>query len=278
MIKFLITAFLIFTVFLLKAQEINVITYNIRLNTPDDGINAWPNRSEKVAALLRFHEADIFGLQEALVGQISDLKKQLPLMKCIGVGRDDGKEAGEFSPVFFDSSKFILVDFGWFWLSQTPEKPGFGWDAHYNRICTWVKLKQKKGAQFLVLNTHFDHQGDLARAESAKLILKKIDELNTRSLPVILMGDFNLTPETGPIRVIKEQLKDSRSISLATPYGPEGTFNGFDFDSELKERIDYVFVNGKVTVLKYAVLSDSKDNRYPSDHLPVFTMLKMKRK
>jgi endonuclease/exonuclease/phosphatase family metal-dependent hydrolase len=273
--KFLLTAFLIFTVFLLKAQEINVITYNIRLNTPDDGINAWPNRSEKVAALLRFHEADVFGLQEALAGQINDLKKQLPQMKCIGVGRDDGKEAGEFSPVFFDTTKFKLTDFGWFWLSQTPEKPGFGWDAHYNRICTWVILKQKNGVQVLVLNTHFDHQGDVARAESAKLIIEKIDELNTRDLPVILMGDFNLTSDAGPIQYIEKRMKDSKLISLEPPYGPEGTFNGFDFNSELKERIDFIFVNKKVSVQKYAVLTDSKDNRYPSDHLPVFTTIRL---
>jgi endonuclease/exonuclease/phosphatase family metal-dependent hydrolase len=252
------------------------MTYNIRFNTPNDGINAWPNRSEMVASLLRFHEAEIFGMQEALIGQITDIETQLPQMKHIGVGRDDGKEAGEFSPIFYDTSKFKLIDYGWFWLSETPETPGWGWDARYNRICTWAKFKPKKGSQLLVLNTHFDHQGDTARAESAKLILRKIDELNTKNLPVILMGDFNLTPETTPIQYIKQHLTDSKAITSTKPYGPDGTFNGFDFNSKLPDRIDYIFVNEKVTVLKYAVLSDSKDNRYPSDHLPVFVRVKLK--
>jgi endonuclease/exonuclease/phosphatase family metal-dependent hydrolase len=261
---------------LANAQEINIITYNIRYNTPNDGINAWPYRSEMVASLLRFHEAEIFGMQEALIGQITDIETQLPQMKHIGVGRDDGKEAGEFSPIFYDTNKFKLIDCGWFWLSETPQKPGWGWDAHYNRICTWVKIKPKKGSQLLVLNTHFDHQGDTARAESAKLILRKIDELNTKNLPVILMGDFNLTPETSPIQYLKQHLTDSKAITLNPPYGPDGTFNGFDFNSKLPDRIDYIFVNKKVTVLKYAVLSDSKDNRYPSDHLPVFVRVKLK--
>jgi len=273
--KQLFTILLLLASFLLKAQEINLITYNIRYNTPNDGINAWPNRSEMVTGLLRFHEADIFGLQEALIGQINDIEKQLPQMKNVGVGRDDGKEAGEFSPIFFNTEKFKLVDSGWFWLSETPEKSGFGWDAHYNRICTWVKLKPKKGTQFMVFNTHLDHQGDVARAESAKLILKKIVKLNTKNLPVILTGDFNLTPETEPILYIKQHLKDSKEISLVPPYGPDGTFNNFDFNSNLTDRIDYIFVNDKVTVLKYGVLSDSKDIRYPSDHLPVFAKIRL---
>jgi endonuclease/exonuclease/phosphatase family metal-dependent hydrolase len=270
------TLFLLFTAFLLNAQEINIITYNIRFNNPNDGINAWPNRSEMVTSLIRFHEADVFGMQEALIGQINDIEKQLPQMKHIGVGRDDGKEAGEFSPIFYDTTKFKLIDYGWFWLSETPDKPGYGWDAHYNRICTWAKLKPKKGSSFLYLNTHFDHQGDIARAESAKLILKKIGELNTKNLPVILSGDFNLTPETAPIKYIIQYLKDSKEISKVTPYGPDGTFNNFDFNSKLPDRIDYIFVNEKVTVLKYAVLTDSKENRYPSDHLPVFVRVRLK--
>jgi endonuclease/exonuclease/phosphatase family metal-dependent hydrolase len=273
--KQLLTIILLFIAFLLKAQEINVITYNIRYNTPNDSINAWPNRCNMVCGLLRFHEAGIFGLQEALIGQINDIKKQLPQMKYIGVGRDDGKEAGEFSPIFFDSIKFKLINKGWFWLSETPEKPGYGWDAHFNRICTWVKLKPKKGTPFLYLNTHLDHQGDIARAESAKLIMKKIDELNSKHFPVILSGDFNLTPEAAPIQYIKQHLKDCREISMELPYGPDGTFNNFDFNSKLPDRIDYIFVNEKVTVLKYAVLTDSKENRYPSDHLPVMVKLRL---
>jgi endonuclease/exonuclease/phosphatase family metal-dependent hydrolase len=263
---------------LLSAQNIRIITYNIRYNNSGDGINAWPNRSQQVAALLEFHQADIFGLQEALIGQIQDIHKQLPHMKWVGVGRDDGKEAGEFSPLFYNSKKFKALKSGWFWLSQTPEKPGLGWDAACNRVCTWLLLEaDKKDQQFMVFNTHFDHQGMKARTESAKLILQKIKELNRDNLPVILTGDFNLTPEQEPISVITQELKDSRAISKEVPYGPSGTFNGFKFDSPLKDRIDYVFVNNLVEVKQYGVLSDSKDQRYPSDHLPVFVSIELKK-
>jgi endonuclease/exonuclease/phosphatase family metal-dependent hydrolase len=272
----LVTIFLLLTTLLMNAQDINIVTYNIRLNIASDGDNAWPNRKEMVTSLLRFHEPSVFGLQEALINQINDIKTALPQMKCIGVGRDDGKEAGEYSPIFYDSTKFKLADFGWFWLSETPEKPGLGWDAKYNRICTWVKLKQNDGAHFMVLNTHFDNIGKIARAESAKLILKKLDKLNSRNLPVILMGDFNMTPTEEPIRLIADNLNDSKLISMEAPYGPLGTFNGFDYSSKLTERIDYIFVSGNVIVLKYAVLTDSKDNRYPSDHLPVYVRIRLK--
>lgn len=256
------------------AQNVRVITYNIRFNNPDDGVNAWPNRSDQVAALLDFHDVDVFGLQEALIGQIEDLQAQMPKMKWIGVGRDDGKKAGEYSPLFYDAEKYQAIKQGWFWLSQTPEKPGLGWDAACNRVCTWVILQTvKSDKKFLVFNTHFDHKGVQARSESAKLILRKIKELNPEKLPVILTGDFNLTPEQAPISLIMQDLKDSRTISKNLPYGPNGTFNGFEFTSPLKERIDYIFVSKQIEVKRYAVLSDSKDQKYPSDHLPVLVSL-----
>src|SRR5665648_606437 len=135
---------LLFAGNLSMAQNIRVITYNIRFNNPDDGENAWPNRSNQVSALLDFHQADIFGLQEALIGQIEDIQAQLPNMEWVGVGRDDGKKAGEYSPLFYNSKKFDALQKGWFWLSETPEKPGLGWDASCKRVCTWVIMKKKK--------------------------------------------------------------------------------------------------------------------------------------
>ncbi|BBE20599.1 endonuclease/exonuclease/phosphatase family protein [Aquipluma nitroreducens] len=217
-------------------------------------------------------------MQEALISQIEDIKKQLPNMNWVGVGRDDGKKAGEFSPLFYNSKKFKALKSGWFWLSQTPEKPGLGWDAACNRVCTWLLLEtDKKDRQFMVFNTHFDHQGVKARTESAKLILRKIKELNSSKLPVILTGDFNLTPEQEPIAVITKELHDSRTVTKEAPYGPNGTFNGFQFNSPLNERIDYVFVNDLVEVKQYGVLTDSKELRYPSDHLPVFVNLELKK-
>ncbi|HPF50716.1 MAG TPA: endonuclease/exonuclease/phosphatase family protein [Draconibacterium sp.] len=260
------------------AQQMNIVTFNIRFNNPGDGINAWPNRVEMVTGLLRFHEADIFGMQEALIGQIEDIQNQLPEFEWFGVGRDNGEQSGEFSPIFFRKSKFILIEHGTFWLSKTPDKPSKGWDAALNRIVTWGKFQSKEtGKRFFVFNTHFDHIGVEARKNSAQLIHNKIDELTAQShLPVILTGDFNLTPDTEPISLIKKYLSDSREVTKEPPYGPVGTFNGFTPGAEEENRIDYIFVNSDVKVLKYGVLSDSKDKRSPSDHLPVFARVQLK--
>lgn len=261
----------------LFSQEMNVISFNIRYNTPNDGENAWPNRVEMVTGLLRFHDADIFGLQEALLGQIKDVKNELPGYDWFGVGRDDGKKGGEFSPVFYNKSKFKLLDHGTFWLSETPEKPSMGWDASFNRIVTWGHFEiVENGKQFLFFNTHFDHRGDEARRQSAILIRQKIEEMTyNKNLPVILTGDFNLTPDQEPISLLKKYLNDSYEISEEPPYGPVGTYNGFNLDSDLDRRIDYIFVKGDLEVLKYAALSEIKDKRFPSDHLPVFAKIQL---
>lgn len=263
----------------LSAQQMNIISFNIRYNNPGDGENAWPNRIEMVCGLLRFHEPDIFGLQEALYGQITDIEKNLSQYRWFGVGRDDGEKAGEFSPVFYNPSKLILINHGTFWLSETPEKPSKGWDAALNRIVTWGRFQSKvTGKQFLVFNTHFDHIGVEARKHSATLIRKKIEEMTAgKNLPVILTGDFNLTPSEQPIKMLKKYLKDSREVTEEPPYGPYGTFNGFNIDADLSSRrIDYIFVHGGIKVLKYAVLSDFNDHRFPSDHLPVFAKVQLK--
>lgn len=276
--KNLLTAFFLLISFSLFSQQINVVTFNIRFNTENDGINAWPNRIEMATGLLKFHEADLFGLQEALHGQILDVQKNMPGFEWFGVGRDDGEKGGEFSPVFYNKSKFILIESGTFWLSETPEKPSKGWDAALNRVVTWGKFKSKvTGKMFYYYNTHFDHRGDEARKKSAELITKKIREMAGNSgYPVILTGDFNLTPETEGIANIRKYLRDSREITVAPPYGPVGTFNSFDWNAPMKDRIDYVFVNEMVDVLKYAALTDSKEMRWPSDHLPVFAKIQLK--
>lgn len=276
--KKLLFLFLILIPVSMIAQQMNVISFNIRLNTPNDGINAWPNRVEMVSGLLKYHEPDIFGFQEALIGQIEDTQNLLPEYEWFGVGRDDGKLAGEFTPIFFKKSKFILIESGTFWLSETPEKPSKSWDAALNRIVTWGKFKSKvTGKQFLFFNTHFDHIGDEARKNSAFIIRDKIKEIaNNQGLPVILTGDFNLYPESEPIGLIKTFMKDSREITEIAPYGPIGTFNSFDWNAPLERRIDYVFVQGGIKVLKYAVITDSKEQRWPSDHLPVFVKIQLK--
>lgn len=261
------------------AQDFNVITFNIRNNNPnnDDRDNDWSIRKHKVCQLLRFHDAAIFGLQEALNDQVRYVSSEFKDYKWIGVGRDDGKKTGEYSPIFYNSSLFILNQKGWFWLSETPDKPGKGWDADCIRICTWGKFTQKaNGKSFLVLNTHFDHRGVEARGHSVDLVLKMIKELNTEKLPVIFMGDLNMTPDWKPLKYLLTQMHDSKSISKEEPFGPEGTTNdGFNFLSDLSKRIDYIFVNDKVNVLKYAVLSESENRHYYSDHLPVFVKVQL---
>lgn len=254
-------------------SELIVITYNIRLNTSSDGEHAWPNRKADVAALFRFHEAEIFCVQEALPEQMDDLTAALPEFSYEGVGRDDGKREGEFSAVFYRSDRFKKLDGGTFWLSETPSECSFGWDAACRRVCSWVKLKDKtSGEQFFVFNTHFDHVGVEARKNSAKLILSKIHELAGTS-PVILCGDFNLPPDAEPIALIREKLADSHDVTLTPPYGETATFHGFTFNDPLQQRIDYLFVSPGIKVLKYGILTDSRAGSFFSDHLPVVVRL-----
>ena len=252
-----------------KNQSFNIITYNVRMNTPADGVNAWPLRRDKVIGLLRFHEADIFGVQEALPEQMKDLKAGFPEFEAYGVGRDDGKEAGECMAIFFRKSRFEKLAAGTFWLNETPEKPGKGWDANDNRTCTWIKFKDRAtGKIFYHFNSHFDNRGKVAREESAKLILKLIAAINQDNLPVLLTGDFNSAKEAAPIQTILTVLADSRDQSLVAAYGPQGTCGGFGV-KEKDRVIDYIFINQKITVARHGVLSDSFGMFYPSDHLPV---------
>lgn len=259
-----------------KTATIHVASYNLRYNTPNDGINAWPNRKENVKALIRFHEFDIFGVQEALAGQLKDVA-ELPEFAYYGKGRDDGKEGGEHSAIFYKKDRFKLLKSGDFWLSETPDKPSLGWDATCcNRICSWGQfedLSTKK--KFYFFNVHFDHQGKEARRQSGHLMVKKIKEI-AGNATTILTGDFNSTPDTEQIKTISELLNDTHNVTKQPPYGPEGTFNSFKFDAEMKARIDYIFVSKNVDVLKYGVLTDAKEQRYPSDHQPVLVKVEIK--
>lgn len=251
------------------SKAINVATYNLRYDTPNDGPNAWPNRKENVKALIRFHEWDIFGTQEALRHQLNGVA-ELTEFAFVGKGRDDGKEAGEHSAIFYRKDRFKLLQSGDFWLRETPETPGKGWDATCcNRICSWAKFKDlNTKKEFYFFNVHFDHQGVEARRQSGHLMVKKMKEIAGNAL-VICTGDFNSTPETEQIQLMKGALNDTHDASATPAYGPEGTFNAFKFDAPMKQRIDYIFVSSPIKVLKYGVLTDAKDQRYPSDHQPV---------
>ena len=259
-----------------QKNTINVASYNLRMNTPNDGVNAWPNRKEMVKGLVQFHEFDIFGVQEAFIGQMKDLA-ELTEYAYTGKGRDDGKEGGEHSSIFYRKDRFKLLKSGDFWLSETPDKPGKGWDATCcNRIASWGKfqdLDSKK--EFFFFNVHFDHQGVEARKQSGLLMVKKINEIAGKAT-VILTGDFNSTPDTEQIKSIQTILSDAHDVTKQKPYGPEGTFNAFKFDAPMKTRIDYIFVSKNVDVLKYGVLTDAREQRYPSDHQPVVAKVEIK--
>jgi endonuclease/exonuclease/phosphatase family metal-dependent hydrolase len=256
----------------LLAQEntpLVVASYNLRYHTANDGVNAWPNRKEMVKNLVRYHEFDLFGTQEGLRHQLNDLAG-LPAFAFVGKGRDDGKEAGEHSAIFYRKDRFRLVQSGDFWLSQTPDRPSLGWDATCcNRICSWARFKDlQTGREFYCFSAHFDHQGIEARRQSGKLMVEKIKQI-AGDAPVVFVGDLNSTPDTEQVQTLQTFLQDAFLVSATPPYGPVGTFNGFKTDAPLENRIDYVFVSKGIRVLKYGVLTDQLQQRYPSDHLPV---------
>lgn len=250
-------------------QSIVVATYNLRYDNPNDGENVWANRKEMVKGLIRFHEFDIFGTQEGLVNQLNDLL-EMKGYAYTGGGRDDGKDAGEHSAIFYRTDRFKLLNSGNFWFSQTPDQPSYGWDAQrHRRICSWGKFRDlKTSKEFCFFCAHFDNRGVEAKKESGKLVVQKIKEI-AGNMPVFFVGDLNSVPETEQVQTIKTLLSDSRLISKTPAYGPYGTTNSFKFDSPMIELIDYVFVSKQIDVLKYGVLTDSKDKRYPSDHQPV---------
>jgi endonuclease/exonuclease/phosphatase family metal-dependent hydrolase len=272
--------FIVVSFFLLNASAVAqtkavVMTYNIRLNVKSDGENWWENRKDKVAALMNYYEADFIGAQEVQHEQLEYLLKTLPHYSSIGVGRDDGKTAGEYSCILYNNQKYKLIQQSTFWLSQTPEKVSMGWNAVCNRVCTYglfehIKTKKK----VWVFNTHFDHIGDTARFESARLIIERVKQLTTQqNYPVIFTGDFNSQPTDAPVQYISQHLINSRTISEMPPYGPAATWNAFKFNEVPKGWIDHVFVSKTITVQKYAVITDSYDKKYPSDHFPVLVNL-----
>lgn len=260
------------------SQPLNLMTYNIRLDVATDGENCWANRKEVFAAQIKFYEPDIIGLQENLPNQVNYLDSNLTNYMHIGIARE-GINKGESCPVFYNTNRLKLIQQHTFWLSPTPDVISKGWDASYLRVCTYALFTEiKNKQQFWVFNTHLDNNGVIAREKSITLILTKINTVNTKKLPVIFMGDFNATPETDAIINLKKLLNDSKEISVAKPFGPSGTFNNFEFDKPVTKLIDYIFIAkaSNVIVNKYAVLSDSYNLKYPSDHLPVFVQIDFK--
>jgi endonuclease/exonuclease/phosphatase family metal-dependent hydrolase len=275
---FVVVLVFLFKTSVLQAQEIKLITYNIRLDAAVDGVNQWDKRKHKVFELLKAQAADVLCIQEGLPNQVKDLAKKFPAYFYVGVGREDGIDKGEYSAIFFLKKKFKLITTQTFWLSPTPSVPGsIGWDAAITRICTYAKVMYlPKQKELFVFNTHFDHMGETARVESAKLILQKMQELAAES-PQILCGDFNSEPTGGAYRIIersKEPLLTESSTQM--PLNNKCTFTGFDVKGGICKQIDYVFYNKYFELIQNQIITQNDGQFYPSDHLPVVAVLRLK--
>lgn len=248
----------------------NVASYNLRqLNDGDTKAgNGWSRRCPVLGELIRYHEFDIFGTQEGFKSQLEDLKGELPEYDYIGVGREDGKEEGEHSAIFYRKDMFTLLDHGDFWISETPDKPGLGWDAVCQRICSWGKFRHNEsGREFVMFNLHMDHVGKKARVEGAKLVRRRIDNFG-KDCPAFVTGDFNVDQTSPSYRTITAggDLLDSYEVAQLR-YALNGTFNNYETDNYTDSRIDHVFVSPDVKVLKYGVLTDTYRTPENSEHV-----------
>ncbi len=285
-----------------QTEEITVGSFNMRYHNAGDSIkgNGWKQRCPVICDLIRFNDFEILGAQEVLHDQLLDLLAGLPEYNYIGVGRDDGKTKGEYAPIFYQKDKFDVLKSGHFWLSEITDKPNKGWDAALPRICTWANFKDKvTGSEFFYFNLHMDHIGVEARKNSAKLVLKKIQEI-CPDKPVVLTGDFNVDQNSPNYAILNgsSELSDSYKIAKIR-YAYNGTFNGFNPNNKTTSRIDHVFVSSNFTVERYGILTDTyrteiKGNkaeqngnfpkevslteyqaRTPSDHFPVKVILEL---
>jgi endonuclease/exonuclease/phosphatase family metal-dependent hydrolase len=291
-------------VYTAEAQQFTVGTYNMRYDNKDDEKegNGWKQRYPVIAGMVRFHGFDIFGTQEGLQNMLEDIKASLPGFTYIGVGRDDGKDAGEHSAIFYNTEKFKLLENGNFWLSTITDKPNKGWDAVLPRICSWGKFQEiKTGFTFYFFNLHMDHVGVKARAESAKLVLEKVKAM-AGDIPTILTGDFNVDQHNESYALINNSglLKDAYETT-AFRYATNGTFNAFNTNGKTDSRIDHIFLTNQFKVEKYGILTDTYRNkegksgnantdnfpkevsmekytaREPSDHFPVMIVVDYKK-
>ena len=265
------------------AQPLYVGSYNIRYKNSGDVQegNGWAQRCPVVCAQVNFEHPDIFGAQEVLDAQLHDMLELLDGYDYIGVGRDDGKKAGEYAPIFYDKNKIKLLREGHFWLSETPDKPGLGWDAACTRICTWGHFEDVTTCQqFFFFNLHMDHVGVVARREAARLVVQRIGELAGKDQRVILTGDFNVDQHDEIYNIFTESglLRDCYEHARLR-FATNGTFNGYHMDRKTDSRIDHIFVSNQFSVERYGLLTnvywdEEGQRRLPSDHYPVMVHLK----
>lgn len=252
-------------------NEVSVMTFNIRYDNPNDGKNSWTNanRKEKAITTIKKYKPAVLGLQEALHHQVIDVANELKNYTWVGVGRDDGKTKGEYVPIFYDKNRFELLNSGYFWLSETPTIPSLGWDATCcNRITTWVYLKENNNL-FYVFNTHYDHEGIVAQQESSKLLIRNIKTI-TKGKPTVILGDFNSLPNSKAIQLLNNEFIDTYTVDTSNH---KSTFNGFKSETLPNKRIDYIFVSKNITIRNNNIIVDKIGNLFPSDHLPVLSII-----
>jgi endonuclease/exonuclease/phosphatase family metal-dependent hydrolase len=255
--------------------SLRVMSFNIRYDNPRDGRNAWAQRKGLAASMMRLHQPDVVGVQEARIHQISDLATQLPQFAWLGVGRDDGVSKGEFAAIFYRLDRLALLNKGNFWLSKTPNVPGtIDWDACCIRIASWAQFLDRVTQQsFYFFNTHFDQASKKARRKSAELLLNFVPGIAGKS-PLIVMGDLNCTEDSKPYRILTQAknkhtwiLQDAKVVSASPHHGTDATFH--NFTGIPRDRIDYIFIANGMQVLQHATLTDHWNGLYPSDHFPV---------
>lgn len=277
----LIHVFTLFWSYPLRSQDFRVMSFNIRYPNQGDGIHYWDHRRPMVVSMIKFHAVDLLGVQEAHRRQLDEMVEDLPEYAWYGVCRTDGSvnpdPDGEFSAILYRKDRFERLEGNTFWLSESPDEiASVGWDAVLPRIVTWAKFKDKRtGKVFFHFNTHFDHIGNQARMESAKLLLEKAERI-AGDMPVVVTGDFNCSHTDSPYLILTNEtspfwVTDAITISESPHHGPRATFAGnFEHSGLGDQRIDFIFIRNPIRVLKHAILSDSWNGHFASDHLPVF--------
>ena len=267
-------------------NELSVISFNIRVVGGLSELinpNSWSRRKSATPAMIKDYCPDIFGVQEALSDQLKYVGDNLPNYSYVGVGREDGKEiseitdseeSGEIIAIFYNTSKIELLEWGTYWLSETPEVVGSkGWDAGYIRTMTWAKMQMiYSGKKFFYVNTHLDSDGALARKNGLKLILDKVAEKNTDNLPVVLTGDFNILPTDAVLDEVLGNAEMLDARTTATKTDNLATFNGFGDEEE--RVIDYIYYRGFSSCPEYETIVKQYENiTYISDHYPILARL-----
>jgi endonuclease/exonuclease/phosphatase family metal-dependent hydrolase len=250
----------------LMGSSLEVMSFNVRYGKAADGANHWTHRESIIHSMFDDHRPQILGLQEALDFQIESILGKFPGYASVGVSRDGG-EVGEFCSILFDDERFDVLQSGTFWLSETPELPSKSWESAFPRICTWAQLWDSASDSVIwVFNTHFDHMSEWARNESAKLLLRRVESM-VASEPVVIMGDFNATPDSAAMETLLEQTQIPL-VDTAENRSKTGTFHGFKGNTD-GDRIDYILIGNEMTYSSAGVLTFNIEGRFPSDHFPI---------